>query len=497
MVWVWREHIGHFRQASKAGYRCVANPGRIVYSEHSASNETNAMTRAGSFVALMIFLAASVAGDASAQTPPAPEPDASDPKTLTGNWGGLRDTLEKEHGVTLGLQEQSEVFGNLSGGLRRGTVYTGLTTASVTLDLGTIAGWSDTTFMVSIIQNHGRGVTPNLVGNLQTISNVEATRGTKLYNLWVEKSFLSGNLTIRVGQEGANDELMLAKSAATFINSSFGYPALMAFGLPSGGPNYPLAAPMVRAQYKPDSRFTVIAAAFDGDPAGPGTNDPQIRDRTGTAFRLRDGVLGFLELWYAAGSDGEAGRPGTYKLGAWYHSGRFSDPLHDTTGQSLASPASNGIARQYHGDQAVYAVMDQVVWRPYRDKNRGLSVFALGMTAPDDRNFTSLFVQGGLNWAGPVAGRPKDVAGLALAYTNLGNAERRYGADLVRFGSASTPFRGHETIIELTYQYAVIPGLTLQPDVQYVINPGAGVPNGQVSPLKNAVAAGMRATVVF
>lgn len=226
-----------------------------------------------------------------------------------GDWSSLRTDLIKQR-VTLGLQEQSEAWGNVSGGLRTGAVCTGLFTAGMKLDLETIAGWSGTTFTVSVLQIHGRGPTPNLIGSLQAVSGVEATRSTKLYNLRVEKSLLGGDLTTRVGQEGANDEFMLSKSADVFVNSSFGYPSQMALSLPSGGPNYPLAASMIRVQYLASDRYTIIGAAFDGDPAGPGTNDPQIRDRTGTAFRLRDGVLGFLELWYSAGSDAEDGRAG-------------------------------------------------------------------------------------------------------------------------------------------------------------------------------------------
>jgi porin len=474
--------------------------GRIAYPGTSPFNQGNVMTRANSISALVGFLAAGLATNAYAQAQPPAETGFWARDTMTGDWSGLRTDLIKQ-GVTLSLQEQSEAWGNLSGGLRTGAVYAGLTTASMKLDLETIAGWSGTTFTVSVLQIHGRGPTPNLIGSLQAVSGVEATRSTKLDNLWIEKSLLGGDLSIRVGQEGANDEFMLSNSAAVFVNSSFGYPSLMALSLPSGGPNYPLAAPMVRVQYKASDRFTVIGAAFDGDPAGPGTNDPQIRDRTGTAFRLRDGVLAFLELWYSAGSDAQDGRPGTYKIGAWYHSGRFSDPLHDTTGRSLADPASNGIARQYRGDNAVYAVMDQVLWRPNGDKDRGLNVFGLAIAAPDDRNFTSVSLQGGLNWTGPFPERPKDVAGLAIGYANLGSAQRQLGADLVRFGAAAKAFRGHETIIELTYQYMAAPWLILQPDVQYVINPGAGVPspvaNGKSQLLKDAVLAGMRATVTF
>ena len=85
---------------------------------------------------------------------------------LTGTWDGLRTRLV-DSGVTFGLQEQSEVWGNLMGGLRRGAVYDGLTTPSLLLDLNKLIGWSGATFFVNAFQIHGRGPSGNLVGNLQ------------------------------------------------------------------------------------------------------------------------------------------------------------------------------------------------------------------------------------------------------------------------------------------------------------------------------------------
>lgn len=454
------------------------------------------MRKTSTIAILLLLMAKILSGPATAQPEAEAPPGLWERDTLTGNWGGARDRWG-EQGVTLALQEQSELWTGAGGGRRGGVVYTGLATASLKLDLDRIAGWTGATFFVSGLQIHGRGPSVNLVGNLQTISNVEATRSNKLYNLWIEQVAFDGRLNIRIGQEGANDEMMLSKLGAMFINSSFGYPALLAFDLPSGGPNYPIAAPMVRAQYKVTDRLTLVGAAFDGDPAGPGNNDPQIRDYTGTAFRLRDGVLGFAELWYSVGSDGAEGLPGTYKVGAWYHAGVFTDPLHDTAGRSLASPASNGMARRYRGNEAVYAVVDQMIWRPDGSKDRGIGVFGLVMSAPDDRNFTSFYAEGGFNWIGPFAGRDQDVAGLAFAFTNLGSAQRRFGADQVRYGVTTNGFRSNETIVELTYQYQVAPWWVVQPDVQYVINPGAGLPNATGAPLKNALTAGVRASITF
>ena len=44
---------------------------------------------------------------------------------LTGDWGGRRKKLE-DAGIKLGVQEQSELWGNLAGGFRQGVHYNGL-----------------------------------------------------------------------------------------------------------------------------------------------------------------------------------------------------------------------------------------------------------------------------------------------------------------------------------------------------------------------------------
>jgi len=397
-------------------------------------------------------------------------------------------------GIRLDVKEQGEVWGGLAGGLRRGTVYTGLTTASVTLDLGTMLHWDGATLFASAYQIHGRGPSANLVGNLQTVSNIEATRGTKLYALWLEQSLWDDRLNIRVGQAGANDEMMLSQNAALFLNSSFGYPASTTFDLPSGGPNYPIATPMLRVKLKPTDHVTVIGAVFNGDPAPPGAGDPQRRDASGTAFRVNDHALGFLELAYATGN---ADLPGTYKVGGWYHTAPFADQRLDNTGQSLADPASTGVARQHRGNHGLYAVVDQMLWHPAGAADKGVAMFGLVMTAPGDRNLSDLFVEAGVNWTGPFPARPADIAGFAIAYVHISRAAQQLVAE--RFAGSRIP--GHETVLEATYQFQIARWWTLQPDVQYVINPGAGLPTPATGnrpvPLRNAWIVGLHGSVTF
>jgi porin len=387
----------------------------------------------------------------------------------------------------------------MAGGLRQGAVYDGLTTLSVSLNLEKLVGWTGATFFVDAYQIHGRGPSANLVGNLQIVSNIEATRDTKLYQLWLEQKLLDGRLTVRIGQEGANDQMMITQYGALFLNSSFGFPGLPAADLASGGPNYPMATPFVRAQYQATDRITLVGAVFNGDPAPPGTGDPQLRDAGGTAFRLNDHALAFGELWYSINQgDRATGLPGTYKLGAWYDSGHFADQRYATDGLPLADPASTGIPLGRSTGFAVYGIVDQMVWQEPDTKGQGIGVFLQVMGAPDAFNQSNLFIEGGMNWMGPFGGRDRDVFGLGVSYLGISPATRGYGSDVVFFTGSGSPYRSNETVIEATYLYQAATWWALQPDLQVVVNPGAGIPSAASSkPLKDAVIAGLRITITF
>ena len=411
----------------------------------------------------------------------------------------LAEARETMAGVKLELNEQSEVWGSLAGGLRSGAAYNGLTTGAITADLHKVLGWRGATLFANAFHIHGRGPSTLHVGNQQLVSNIEGTPAIKLYNLWVEQELLSGALNVRVGQQGANDELMIAPSAAVFLNSSFGYPDLLAQDLPSGGPNYPLATPMVRAKLKINEQLTLVGAVFNGDPAGPGEGDPQLRNRFGTEFRLTDPPLSFLELWYTRKQDPRShALPGIYKLGAFYHADKFDDQLRDTQGLSLADPLSSGVAKQHRGDFAVYAVADQTIWRSAIVKDRSLSVFGLVMAGPGDRNRVDFVAEAGLHLKAPFAGREQDVAGIAVAFARTSDSFLQLGQDVAAQTGTANGVRGHETVIEVTYLYHVTQALSLQPDVQVVFNPGAALQDSLTRPAPDHnVTIGLRVKVVW
>lgn len=401
--------------------------------------------------------------------------------------------------IAFGLSEQAEVWSNLRGGRRTGVTANGLMTLSVHADLGGLAGLDGWYLYGSVFQIHGRGITQDLVGNLQVVSNIEATRSTKLYNLWVTKTFMDDRLELRIGQEGANDEMMISQQAQLFLNSSFGYPALLATNLPSGGPNYPIAAPMARFVYKISDAFSWQGAIFDGDPAGPGTGDPQLRNRYGVAFRLRDAPLIFNELWFRPEGWSKENLPGLWKLGVWYHDGDFPDQRFDQSGGKLA--VTGGSALQHKGNHAFYAVADQLVWRRPGSEDQGLGLWALAMVSPSDRNLIDLYVEGGMTFKGLFESRPKDKLGLAFAYMRTSMGARSYYLDGLAASTGLTAIEPYELVTELTYQYVHSNQVSIQPSLQHIRNPGAALPlsanrYSQV-PLKDAFVAGVRAILSY
>jgi porin len=214
-----------------------------------------------------------------------------------------------------------------------------------------------------------------------------------------------------------------------FLNSSFGFPGMPAAVLPSGGPNYPMATPFVRAQLKATDNVTIIGALYNGDPAPPGPGDPQIRDRNGTAFRLDDHALAFGEVWYSPDPNAKS-LVTTYKLGVWYSTSPFADQRFDTAGGLLANPAGSGLARTHSGDWAFYGIVDQMVWQRPEAKDQGIGVFLQVMAGPSDRNLSNLFIEGGMNFLAPFTERPDDVFGIGVAYLGISPAARSFSRDL-------------------------------------------------------------------
>ncbi len=426
---------------------------------------------------------------------------------MLGDAWGARTWLG-QYGVTVGLTEVSEILGNTSGGVKRTGDYDGLTTLTLQMDTGKALGWDGGTFNASGMHVHGTNLSANNLMNLQTASGIEADDGFRLWELWYDQTLLNNTTDIKVGQQSVDQEFMGSQYSALYVNTMFGWPMVPSADLLGGGPAYPLSSLGARVKFTPEaSPWTVLAGVFDDNPGGldpRSSDDAQKLDDRGTNFRLKDSALFLGEIQFAYPTVGDTQRagdtvlPGTYKLGFWYDAGKFADQRYGTDGLSLADPSSNGIARLHRGNYSIYGVIDQALWRD-AEGEKAIGFFVRPMISPNDRNEIHFSVNGGLNFKGLIEGRGDDVLGLGVAYTTVSDRARDFDGDTIAAGTPQ-PKRSNETVLEATYQYALAPWWNLQPDFQYVFNPGGGIadPNSPTGDrIKNETIVGIRTTLTF
>jgi porin len=437
---------------------------------------------AGGLTSALVACGAAAQDNTRPLRPPAPC-DASE--TLASRWTiqGFPKDLDAT-GLQICLNYTGEVLANLKGGLRTGPIYEGKLEGIVHADLQTLMGWPGATVHANFLQTHGRGLSRYYLGNLLTVSGIEALPSTRLQEVWLEQE-IGTWASIRIGQTAVDSEFLTSDYAGLFVNATFGWPAITAAALPSGGPAYPLSTPGLRIRIKPpDTPLTLLLAVFNGDPAGPGDEDPQRLNRRGTNFRLNDPPLYIGEAQFAYNPDnGAQSLPSTLKVGAWYHAARFDDFRFDAGGLPLADPESSGQPARHRGNQGVYGVLDQTLWRDRSEESCGeysgpeVGIFTRLSFSPADRNLIDFYADAGLSFKGLLPSRKDDLFGIAFGYGSISSRARGFDRDTVFFSGAPTVIRDYEAVLELTYQLQLANGWALQPDFQYIFHPGGHVPD--------------------
>ncbi|MCW2019030.1 UNVERIFIED_ORG: porin [Bradyrhizobium japonicum] len=388
-------------------------------------------------------------------------------------------------GLNFGATYIADNIGNVSGGVARGAIHFGRLDLSVDADLDKLVGWSGGRFYANAFVIYGRGLSRNYVQNLATISEIEALPDQRLYNAYFEQSFFGDRLNIRAGQQAADVEFFDSQTDDLFINGTFGWPAIKASNLPAGGPAPPIAVPGIRVKAALTDQITAYAAVFNGDPSGPGDADPQIRDHHGLAFRVNDPpwVIGQVRFNYDIDIGGRS-LAGNFTPGAWKHYGSFDSQRFTAEGLSIADPSGSGVPAKLRGNYGIFAVIEQVLYRPPEVKDNTTSASIPGITAfgriaysPPDRNLIDLYLDGGIGFVGFTPGRPLDRFGVAMAYMRISNTARTLDLDTQAFTGVQSPVRSNETLIEMIYEAHIKPGWLVAPYFQYVFRPSGGVPN--------------------
>jgi porin len=429
------------------------------------------------------------------QVHPGRAQNAPFPATLSAQHGQENGPApsDRSNPISLALTYGSDLNVAVSGGQRTGAQYLGRIGIIADADLDQLLGWHGATAHISVHQIHGRGLSQHRIGNLLTVSGLEAEPALRLFNLWVQQS-IGSRATLRIGQFTAGQEFAISDTAAIFVNSTFGWPGSFATDLPSGGPAYPLAAPGIRLSVAADARTSLRLAVFAGDPAGPGGGDPQRRDLHGfNGLRLAGRPFLIGEVQRSSGGDHPAV---TIRAGFWLHLDRFADVRFDAAGRSLALAGPGAQALQHRGNAGLYGIVDVALWHRGADPARSVRGFFRASFSPPDRNVIDLYADGGVAVTGPLRGRPADILGLGFAIARISPALRSLARDYQGLTGLANIRPDYEAVVELSYQLPLGNGISVQPNVQYIIHPGARLPpSGGAVATPDALIVGLRASV--
>lgn len=442
-----------------------------------------------------IALAAALAGNPAVFAQQSSESNAQpllERDQVTGDWMGTRPMIS-DHGVEIFGRYTAEVWGNTSGGLKTGSVYTGLMDFGAEVDLEKAAGWKGASVKTTWLWLSGRDASGDLVGNFLTISNIAGSNTLRMFELWFQQNLMDDKISLRLGQLTADSEFVISDYSGLFINGTFGWPAFAYMNIPGGGAAYPIGTLGARLSLNPVDWLTFQSAVFQGNVFAQNVN------RHGFRWRL-DAETGYTFLNEAQirwnHREEEAGLPGQFKAGAWFQTGANADVLATTTAS---------------GNSGYYVIVDQMIYREpgeaagfskdgksavdggksfkapvkIEKPDQGLGWFGRVAFSPADRNFIAFYFDTGFSYKGLIPTRDNDSLGIGFGYAQLSNGARNSLA-----GKGEVP-AGAEMVLELTYQASLTPWLVVQPDLQYIINPGG------TDSLSNAFVVGGRASVTF
>jgi len=380
---------------------------------------------------------------------------------LTGNWGGLRDQWQQA-GVAFYLNYTSEPMWNVQGGERRGGTYTQNLGLDLHFDLAKLFGVPATTFLVKLAKRDGDSVSAEYVapsegGNIFPVQQIYGGQTWHLVNVQLNTRLLDDRLDLAYGRIVANDDFLRSPLYCQFLNNAIcGSPKAVFFENPFAFSAYPSAQWGLRARYDtPDRRWTLQAAVYDadinlqgGNPAAPAHN------AHGDSWGFgANGVVLAGELQYHHLRDSKTGRPGTYKLGGFWMNGDYQD-------------LSRNDNATVNGNAMLWLLADQRLYRPEPGSERGLSALGAWIYSLEDKaNFLDQQVSLGLVYQGLIPGRDQDTTGLLFTkgwVTDQQHPARR---------AAGLATQHAETVLELNYKIVLGHGISLQPDLQYIIDP--------------------------
>jgi porin len=356
---------------------------------------------------------------------------------------------------TLAATYKADVAGVASGGLDTGIRVLDDLYIAGKVDLDAAFGWKRAQAHASLLNNLG-GRPNTLAGSIQGIDNIEvADRRLKLYEAWLEQG-IGADATLRTGLYDVNSEFYQNEAAGLLISPMFGVGSELA----ATGVNGPAIFPSTALA----ARFRVTTAGSYGAFAVVNAHAGTIGDDDGIDLSGRDGALLI----------GEAGWTGSgrFAIGAWRYTRKQP---------AILSPGIT-VGPGTHVSRGVYLLGEHDLLGTAEGPHHLIGFLRLGLSEGRTTPFRGGW-QGGLLLQRPFAARPASALSIGAGSGILSRSYRRSQP------AGAAPLGRVETIYEATYSDELVHGVSLQPDIQYVVHPSAD------PTIRNALVLAIRLTI--
>lgn len=321
-----------------------------------------------------------------------------------------------------------DIVNNFRGGLKRGTAYLGMANIQISFDVEKAGVLKGSSFFLHAANTHGAMPSKDYFGDLQVASNIEAGNHTFFQEIWIAYSL--SDFRIIAGLQDLNVEFASSEYGSLFLNSSFGILPVISANIQA--PIFPLTSPGITGSWQINDKTSWLTAIYDGSPTDFDFNPYN----TNWQFNSGDGILIITELQRSLRL---RELKGMYKLGCYTHNHFIEARTNKEFPDSL-----------YHTTDGFYAYADQQI---LKSGSKFIGLFTQIGLSPSKSCFNKLYIGFGLNASGFFKKENPGTFGLAVAHLDFFEKS------------------GNETVIEFTYQKQIAENISIQPDIQYIINP--------------------------
>lgn len=404
--------------------------------------------------------------------------------TFTGDWWGMRNMLD-DSGVEIIANYTNNIASNPVGGMSQGITYCDNFSFGVQLDFEKLIGWQGLTLAVSGLNRDGTNLSQDYIGNQFTVQQVYGGSALMFYALAFEQKFLDDKVALKFGRFATGDDFASSPLYWLYMNNGIdGNP--QALPVNSQFSAYPWAVWGARLRVDPTPEYNALFGVYQV------SDRIFVRNYRGLDWSMRpnDGVQFLMQLGWTpeffkrpveSGStndgkqiaDGKSakktfdkvemkGYPGHYWFGMYYSPWYFPQIGN-------RERANNSYGFYWHADQMVFQE------RPGSDQ--GLTLWTAFVLSPQ-QNIAKIPFQmnAGAVYKGLIPLRDDDYTCFGVVYGTFSDVYAQGVAD--SGGGVPT----YELVFEVNYKIQLTKFAFVQPDVQWVINPGGtgNIPNALV-----------------